>query len=355
MQGLKSAKIVGCGLIGTSIALRLKHLGVEISVSDNNEKNLRLAQDLIGSQVTDAPELVIVATPPESILQTLKDEFEQNPEAILIEVSGVKSNLLLEVEEFPALSKNFCAVHPMAGREVTGPQSARADLFEGRAWIISKTQSSSQKSIELAKKVGELLGSTTYSISPAHHDSAIAAVSHLPQILSSLLAGSLTKEPIAALDLAGQGLRDVTRLADSDASLWASLLIANAAELEPRINSLIQGLQNLNANLQQKSISGVKNFISQGNDGRELIPGKHGAKKRYYTFLPIVINDKPGQLAAIFEECANIQVNIEDLELEHSPGQEMGLITLALSQSDATKLKAHLESQGWLAHEPRSS
>jgi prephenate dehydrogenase len=71
--------------------------------------------------------------------------------------------------------------------------------------------------------------------------------------------------------------------------------------------------------------------------------------------LPIVINDKPGQLAAIFEECANIQVNIEDLELEHSPGQEMGLITLALSQSDATKLKAHLESQGWLAHEPRSS
>ena len=59
MQGLKSAKIVGCGLIGTSIALRLKHLGVEISVSDSNEKNLRLAQDLIGSQVTDAPELVL--------------------------------------------------------------------------------------------------------------------------------------------------------------------------------------------------------------------------------------------------------------------------------------------------------
>jgi prephenate dehydrogenase len=70
--------------------------------------------------------------------------------------------------------------------------------------------------------------------------------------------------------------------------------------------------------------------------------------------LPIVIDDKPGQLAAIFDECATVGVNIEDLSIEHSPGQETGLITLALNQSDASKLAEHLKIQGWNVHSPRT-
>ena len=84
-----------------------------------------------------------------------------------------------------------------------------------------------------------------------------------------------------------------------------------------------------------------------------MIPGKHGGVARNYTFLPVVIEDKPGQLAALFDECAAAQVNVEDLSIEHSPEQYTGLITLALSQSDAVKLYEHLLEQGWRAHAPR--
>jgi prephenate dehydrogenase len=84
-----------------------------------------------------------------------------------------------------------------------------------------------------------------------------------------------------------------------------------------------------------------------------MIPGKHGGAARNYTFLPVVIEDKPGQLAALFDECAIAQVNVEDLSIEHSPEQFTGLITLALSKNDAEKLHQHLLNKGWRAHAPR--
>lgn len=90
--------------------------------------------------------------------------------------------------------------------------------------------------------------------------------------------------------------------------------------------------------------------MNKGREGKEKIPGKHGAKSRNYSYLPIVIDDKPGQLAIIFNECAKIGVNIEDLSIEHSPGQETGLITLSLSEVDNVKLSEHLEKLGFKVH-----
>jgi prephenate dehydrogenase len=94
-------------------------------------------------------------------------------------------------------------------------------------------------------------------------------------------------------------------------------------------------------------------FMEGGNQGRSRIPGKHGGASRSYTYLPVVIDDKPGQLAALFEECARASVNVEDLSIEHSPEQFTGLITLALSNDDALKLFSHLEGNGWKVHAPR--
>ena len=95
-------------------------------------------------------------------------------------------------------------------------------------------------------------------------------------------------------------------------------------------------------------------FINQGKIGKNKIPGKHGAKNRDYSYLPIVIDDKPGELARIFNECAKVLVNIEDLSIEHSPGQETGLITLALSGDDCQRLSNHLEKSGFKVHQPKN-
>jgi prephenate dehydrogenase len=197
------------------------------------------------------------------------------------------------------------------------------------------------------------LGSTIYELDADTHDSVIASISHLPQILSSALGASLTGVGVDELNLAGQGLRDVSRLADSDPELWSELLIGNSNEILPKISEVINRLSKLASALEKDDQSSVIGFLAEGREGRNRIPGKHGLAKRDYTYLPIVIDDKPGGLARIFNECAEIDVNIEDLSMEHSPGQAVGLITLALTSDDANKLQRHLISKGWLAHAPR--
>ena len=152
-------KIIGCGLIGTSIALRLKEKKHEIWLEDSNSSNLHLAKDLVGisGEVPNNFDLIIIATPLKAIIPILRDLNSIKCSAIVIEVGGIKSKVTSEVEVLTDISENFVSAHPMAGRELTGPESARADLFEGRAWILTSSEKTNPKALEVAKKIGDEL------------------------------------------------------------------------------------------------------------------------------------------------------------------------------------------------------
>jgi len=188
-------------------------------------------------------------------------------------------------------------------------------------------------------------------MSAQRHDRAVALVSHLPQVTASLLAAQLLNVETELLDLAGAGLRDTTRIAASSPALWDEILSSNSSELLPLLINLQSDLGTFIARL--STSASVSDLIERGNQGRSKIPGKHGGAAREYALLPVVIEDKPGQLAALFDECASAKVNVEDLTIEHSPGQFTGLITLALSAKDAQTLQAHLTNSGWSVHAPR--
>ena len=348
-------KIIGCGLIGTSMALKFKEKGHKIWLSDVDKRNLALAQDLIANSEAKPEifDLIVIATPTSEIVNILKSLRGFNKNSTVIDIGGLKSKLLLEVEKFPELAKIYVSTHPMSGREVMGPQSARSDLFEGRAWLVTPTASTRQENIDRAIEVGKILGASCYVLSAKEHDSIIAAISHAPQILSSLMGALIAEEKSENLNFAGQGLRDVSRLAESDSKMWSELLVENRDHVVRKIKDSISFLTNLRDALDREDAKAVESFLRKGKEGRDKIPGKHGVKARAYSYLPIVINDKPGQLAKIFDECAACEVNVEDLSIEHSPNQETGLITLALTQSDAEKLKNHLQKKGWQAQEIR--
>jgi prephenate dehydrogenase len=197
----------------------------------------------------------------------------------------------------------------------------------------------------------ETLGATPIELSATDHDAAVAKISHLPQIASSLLAKQLRGTPVEWMELAGQGLRDTTRIAASDEQLWKEIIHSNRAEISELLISLQNDLNQMINSLGEPAQ--IAELIAAGREGKDLIPGKHGGRAREYSYVPIVIDDKPGQLGAIFNECAAMQVNVEDLNIEHSPGQLSALITLSLSSSDAEKLSAHLTSIGWNVHPVR--
>jgi len=347
---LSHVRIVGSGLIGTSIGLGLALKGVGVSMKDLDARAQGLAEDLIKNPSDLPVDLVIFATPIGALNAVINGEFEANPKAAFIDIGSVKSKVKVEVSTSSLPLNRFLPTHPMAGREVGGAESARADLFQGRPWIVD-AQGVDGDVLEKASELIELLGGHKIDLDSSEHDKAVALVSHLPQLVASLLAKQLTGGEERWLDLAGAGLRDTTRIAGSDSKLWREIVTANSQALTPLLQSLKTDLAKLIESLEDEN--SVAELINDGQKGRARIPGKHGGKAREYTFLPIVIEDKPGQLAALFEECAQASVNVEDLTIEHSPGQFTGLITLALSESDASKLSIHLKSNGWSVHAPK--
>ena len=345
---LKKVRIVGSGLIGTSIALALSARGVAVEIRDIDPGAEALANDLAGGANLAEVELVIFALPTPALPLVIESEFSLNPNATFMDVGSVKCEPIVHVEESSLPMAQFVPTHPMAGREIGGAHGARGDLFATRSWILTPTPECAPSSLALVEELIALTGASAHYLSAHEHDQAVAAISHLPQIASSLLGVSLGQTPVQWLELSGAGLRDTTRIAASDPLLWSQIIYSNRDEIGRQLAGMHKELGDLLESLDQPEK--IAEFIKRGATSRARIPGKHGGKAREYTFLPIVIDDKPGQLAAIFNECAKIEVNVEDLTIEHSPGQLNALITLALSASDAQSLSDHLSSIGWNIH-----
>ena len=351
MSTFSSVEVIGGGLIGTSIALRLAKNGSQVRVVDSNAAHAKVANSLIGSSLLaeNAPiECIVVATPVHALAQVIVSALISNPECIVIDIGSIKTKVVLDVWTLTEslsnkveLRERYIPTHPMAGREVSGPDGARSDLFEGRAWAITPHLQLKETTLIRVEALVRELGAVVYRMSPEEHDRQVAMTSHLPQLLASLLA-SVLQTP---LDLAGQGLRDMTRLAHSNPLMWAPIVEGNKGELEPLLDEIVKSINNLKDKFFSREA--VVSLMTLGADGAAQVPGKHGGISRNYGSISVVIPDRAGQLAALFNHCADGGINIEDLRIEHSPGQETGLITLYVQPDELSTLNNHLSILGW--------
>ena len=349
-----SVRIVGAGLLGTSIGLGLTKLGVRVTLEDSSPANLKLAIDYgAGSRASseDQPAIIVVCVPPDVTASVVHRELISFPEAVVTDVASVKSQVLAELEAQGSDLSRYVGSHPMAGRERGGAISGRADLFVGRPWVISANSESCSQAVTAIEDLAIDLGSAPLKVSAHEHDRAVALVSHVPQLVSSLLAARLISAEGSDVSLAGQGLRDTTRIAASDPKLWIQILAANAAEVAPvlkafesDLHSVVESLENIDL---AGSLAKVSRALEAGNQGVERIPGKHGTKQTAYAQVVVMIADKPGELGRLFNEVGDIGVNIEELKLEHSPSAPVGLVELYVLPTVEQKLVAELESRGW--------
>ena len=346
-------KIVGAGLIGTSLGLALSKHGVDVGLENRSKANLRLAIEYgAGTAAEGDYKLVIVCVSPEMTAEVVAGQLEKHPEALVTDVASVKAEIAREVARIaPALAHRYIGSHPMAGREKGGPGAARADLFFARPWVITPSANASPASVERLKNLAMQLSALPIVMSAEEHDRAVALVSHLPQLVSSALAARLQSGNEQQLGLAGQGLRDASRIASSDPDLWLQILSQNAdlvspllAEFKKDIEELIQSLENLDS---PGSLAKLHSLLERGNSGVSRIPGKHGGKFVDYQLLTVVIDDSPGSLASLLTFIGEVGVNIEDLKLEHSPGAQIGLVEIQVLPEAAERLSEQLTQNGW--------
>ena len=342
--------IVGAGLLGTSIALRLKSLGASVSLEDLSAQNQALAEDLVGGRklLTD-PSLVIVSVPPMTASDAIVSALVRFPRSIVVDVTSLKTKVINDVKGLSEDCSRFIPTHPVAGREIGGPGSAQGDLFEGRPWIITPLSENNPKDLVAVEEFIVSMGAAPHRMDPATHDQLFARISHLPQIVSTLLARSLL-EIESGVDLSGQGLRDVTRLADSDPQLWSQIAELNAENLLRSISDFKSLLNEMEKAISESDSQSLLSIFGDGQKGRKLISGKHGGKPRDYIHFRIVIDDRPGVLAQLFALCGEVRVNVEDLDLEHTPNQETGLITVAISPEHDQVFSSALLERGWRFH-----
>lgn len=358
--------VVGSGLLGASLGLALRAGGVEVYLDDTSPTALRLAHDIgAGTPLVDvsvpAPRLVVVAVPPDVADVCVLQALRTYPDAIVTDIASVKSAVVEGVlEAAPQEGKGFAAryvgSHPMAGRERSGAGAADADLFYGRPWVIVAHRDSAPEAVLAIRMLASDLGSFPINMDASTHDRSVALVSHVPQLVSSLLAARLVDALPKSLGLAGQGLRDTTRIAASDPRLWTAILAGNAGPVVEVLEPLHKDLEDLLVHLRAAakrgplrggSVGAVNRVIHAGNLGVARIPGKHGGAPSRYAELEVLIPDSPGELGRLFTELGEISVNIEDLVLEHSGGQQVGVARVSIDPARLASAEDELEKRGW--------
>jgi prephenate dehydrogenase len=348
-----TVRIVGSGLLGASIGLGLRAHDVDVVVEDASPsaRNLAIAYGAgRASAADDAPGLIVVAVPPDVTADVVAAELDRFPDALVTDVASVKVAPLEELRARGVDLSRYIGSHPMAGRERGGAVSARADLFIGRPWILAGHDAISYRRAAPIEHMILDLGGVPIEMDARDHDRSVALISHAPQLVASMLASRLREGSAAALGIAGQGLRDTTRIASSDPALWVQILGANAGAvaevLRPMRDDLDAVLTALDAPDDPASRRTIADLLSAGNDGVSRLPGKHGQDKRY-TALVVKIDDKPGELARLLTEIGEEGVNMEDLRLEHSPETRVGFAEISVLPEAAHRLAGALENRGW--------
>ena len=350
MSPPSSVLVIGCGLIGTSIALALREHGVDVHLDDVSRSNLELAVSRgAGSpEPLAAPDLVVVAVPPSHVVETVAHALETWPHAVVTDVASVKADLAASIAALPGADR-YVGSHPMAGSERSGPMAASGRLFEGRPWAVTPPDGAGERSVRLVESVAELVGAVPITMDAATHDQAVALVSHVPHVLSVLAAARLAGAPQSHLSLAGAGLRDVTRIAASDSALWSDILRSNAREVRlllERVRTDLDGLIDALGS-DERSVSDV---LESGQAGTRLIPGKHGERPAEFATVFVPIADHPGELSRLMAHTGESDVNIEDIRIDHELGRPVGLVEIAVLTDRADALVDALTARGWSAY-----
>ncbi|HEY8479409.1 MAG TPA: prephenate dehydrogenase [Spirillospora sp.] len=348
--------VVGTGLIGTSIALAMRERGAEVLLADRDPAALSMAVELgAGERLPDETDagpadLAVLAVPPAAVAVTLLDAQKRNLATAYTDVASVKAPPLAQAAELGCDMTAFVGGHPLAGRERSGPGAARADLFLGRPWALCAPPEAAPETVGIVTELAKACGAMPVHVDAAEHDRAVALVSHAPHVVSAAVAARLTGADDVALGLAGQGVRDVTRIAASDPRLWIGILTANAEPVADVLEAVATDLAvaaSLLRDGSEEAAAHVAELLLRGNAGRARIPGKHGGDQSAYTTVQVVIPDRPGELAMVFQAAGIAGVNIEDVTIEHSPGRPLGVLELSVKPEAAERLAAELRSRGW--------
>jgi prephenate dehydrogenase len=333
------ALILGTGLIGASVGAGLIRAGWQVLGWDPSPEaregaksmgGIEAAVDDVETAVREA-DLVVLAGPIRAIIETLGS---LDTGALVTDVAGVKATVVSAASHLP----HFVGGHPMAGRESSGPGAASAAMFRGASWILT-TDGASDDDLEAVESVVESLGAVPVRMSAADHDAAVAAVSHLPQVVASSLVNLVAGNP-QALALAAGGFRDVTRIALSEPGWWADILTENRASVAALLRSLGRDLETWASWIENSSAKAVTEGFEAARTVRRELTAPVAAVR-------VLLEDRPGEIARVGHALAETGADVRDLQLRHATRGGGGILTLSVVPGQEEVLAEALRVEGF--------
>ena len=274
--------LIGCGLMGSSFALALKHAGLVkriVGYSKSPSTTERARQ--MGVIDVEAPsallavsgaDIVLLAIPvsaTESMFKAIRHLV--GPHTLIMDVGSTKRDVVDAARR--VLREHvgaFVPCHPITGKEVSGVEHADENLYAGKQVIITPIERTFTVQLKKAIKVWTALGCHVMQMSPQAHDAAYAAVSHLPHLIAFAMINGIKSQDNGKdyLALAGPGFRDFTRIAASDPKMWRDILLANRDELLAQSKIFQQSLQSLEQLISSSSGDALQSLIDQASETR---------------------------------------------------------------------------------------
>lgn len=343
--------VVGAGLVGTSLGLALTRAGVDVYLEDRKSSHAKVAAGLGAGMISQLGpgdvDVVVAATPPASLGRVIAKALERFPGAVVTDVGSVKAPIVADVAARSVHHARYVPSHPMAGSQFTGPLTASADLFRDRTWVITPLPGNLPEHVEVIRGVARAVGSRLVELDPAEHDEAVAQVSHVPHLMSILTASHLREVPRRHLGLAGQGIRDVTRIAGSDTGLWRQIITANAAAVREELQEVASDLAHLISVLDRPDE--LEECLLIGQSGARSLTGKHGRGPQDLVVVTVEIPDEPRALGRLFTDVGDLGFNVEDFEIVHDAVREVGYLSISVAGAQGEQLRTDLAARGWSA------
>ena len=253
---------------------------------------------------------------------------------LVMDVAGVKA---------PVLAANrlarFVGTHPMAGREVAGPEAASAGLFRGSAWLVV-TDDAGGDDLRRVEDLIRLLGARPVRMTAVEHDRAVALVSHLPQLLAATLMNEAVDRH-EVLDVVAGSFRDLTRVAASEPALWVDVLRANRVAVVDALDEYVDRLRGVAAALAGDDGESLTGELARAAEARRRLGPPLAA-------VGVALADQPGELAKVGHALERSRVDVRDLQLRHAPFGGGGVLTISVRAGEADALREALLAEGLL-------
>lgn len=275
--------IVGVGLIGGSMALCLKELGMVKKVIGVGTKAENLAKALELQIIDEAMELeeavkkadiIYIAIPVDATIPVVLRVMDLvNENQVVIDAGSTKNALCHAVKDHP-MRKQFVATHPMWGTEFSGPEAAVKGAFTGRACVICDKENSSPMALNTVEKIYKDLGMHIIYMNAANHDVHAAYISHISHITSFALANTVLekeKEEDTIFEMAGGGFESTVRLAKSNPAMWVPIFMQNKENVLDVLNEHISQLRKFKASIEKDNTEYLVELIENANKIKRIL------------------------------------------------------------------------------------